>query len=177
MAEYPRQGRGEPHCLSSPLTLSHPTNPPQLQWTGRTSAFHNFTGPDLLLMTNYLSSGQTSRGRISLTPELNLIIYESPYLVTEEDTAAVIRSFHDVLAGVKAVPGLELLLPDLESTTIEEYVRGSTEGRGSNHWLGTAAVGKVVDVNAKVMGMRNLVSPLPSFLPFFVLLRAKGDYG
>jgi cellobiose dehydrogenase (acceptor) len=108
-------------------------------------------------MTSYLTSGQTSRGRIGLTAELNLTILESPYLVTAEDTAAVVQSFSDILAGVQAVPGLELLFPDLKSTTIEEHVRGGTD-RGANHWLGTAAVGKVVDVDAKVFGMQNLVS-------------------
>jgi hypothetical protein len=51
-------------------------------------------------MTSYLASGQTSRGRIGLTAELNLTILESSYLVTAEDTAAVVQSFSGILAGV-----------------------------------------------------------------------------
>jgi hypothetical protein len=134
-----------------------------LQWNGRTSKAGNFSGPDLLLLTNYLTHGQTSRGRIGLTPELNLTIMDSPYLVTKEDTDAVVKGLQELLAGVKNVDGLQLLFPDLESTRIEEFVKSYSLPRGSNHWTGTAAMGSVVDAETKVMGMENLVGSVENW--------------
>ncbi|KAA8913781.1 cellobiose dehydrogenase [Sphaerosporella brunnea] len=128
-----------------------------LQWNGRTGTAGNFTGPDLLLLTNYLTHGQTTRGRIGLTPgNLNHKILESPYLITKEDVDTVIQSFQEVLEGVKNVEGLELLLPDLATTTIDEFIRNYSLPRGSSHWIGSAAMGSVVDYETKVLGMENL---------------------
>jgi cellobiose dehydrogenase (acceptor) len=129
-----------------------------VQWNGRTGTAGNFSGPDLLLLTNYLTHNQTTRGRIGLTPDLKHTILKSPYLATREDTDTVVQSFYGLLAGVHNIDGLQLLLPDLQSTSIEEFIRDYSLPRGSNHWTGTAAMGSVVDAEAKVIGMENLVS-------------------
>ncbi|KAF8253936.1 FAD/NAD(P)-binding domain-containing protein [Wilcoxina mikolae CBS 423.85] len=139
-----------------------------IQWNGRTGTAGSITGPDLLLLTNYVTRGQTSRGRIGLNEKLNHTILSSPHLVTKEDTEALIISFKNLLAGVKNIEGLQLLQPDLGSTSIEEFVHNYNLPRGSNHWLGTAAMGSVVDTETKVKGMENLYVVDASIFPGMV---------
>ncbi|KAF8543135.1 hypothetical protein BDD12DRAFT_774183 [Trichophaea hybrida] len=120
------------------------------------------------LLTNYVTRGQTSRGRIGLNAKLNHTILSSPYLVTKEDTEALITSFKNLLAGVKNIEGLQPLLPDLGSTSIEEFVQNYNLTRVTNHWLGTAAMGSVVDTETKVKGIENLYVVDASIFPGMV---------
>jgi cellobiose dehydrogenase (acceptor) len=56
------------------------------------------------------------------------------------------------------VPNLTLITPD-NRTTVTDYVNNyPTSSIGSNHWVGSCNIGKVVDENAKVFNTTNLVS-------------------
>ncbi|CCX06162.1 Similar to Cellobiose dehydrogenase; acc. no. Q01738 [Pyronema omphalodes CBS 100304] len=129
-----------------------------MQWAGRTSDAGNFTDTDLLLMTAYITHGQTSRGRIGLTPNLTHQIIVSPYLTSKEDISALTESFQTLLPRIAEIKGIEMLQPDLSKTSISDFVHNYNLPRGSNHWSGTAAMGKVVDNETRVKGLKNLVS-------------------
>ncbi|KAI5778126.1 cellobiose dehydrogenase [Geopyxis carbonaria] len=137
-----------------------------VQWNGRVGTAGPFTGPNLLLLTNYLTLGTTSRGRLALAPAtLDITFPELPYLTTPADTAAVVAAFEGLLAAFdKAqVPGLELVSPTREEARdVAAWVRGYALPRGSNHWVGTTAMAGgaapqgVVDGRCRVKGVRNL---------------------
>ncbi|KAI5821417.1 hypothetical protein BZA77DRAFT_299507 [Pyronema omphalodes] len=137
-----------------------------MQWAGRTSGAGNFTDTDLLLMTAYITHGQTSRGRIGLTPSLTHQIIVSPYLTDKEDISALTESFQTLLPRIAEIKGIEILQPDLSKTNISDFIHNYNLPRGSNHWTGTAAMGKVVDNETRVKGLENLFIVDASIFPF-----------
>ena len=62
------------------------------------------------------------------------------------------------IINILIVPNLTLITPD-NTTTLQDYVDNyPSSSIGSNHWIGSCSINKVVDENTKVMGTDNLVS-------------------
>lgn len=122
------------------------------------------TGPGgsnetLFLVTVYLGRGIKSVGRAGINNSTRMTLITTPWLTDPIDREVLISATKDVISTYRKVPRLELLYPDLNSTSIENHV-SSTVG-GSNHWTGTTRTGinsstSVVDANLKVWGIDNL---------------------
>jgi hypothetical protein len=60
------------------------------------------------------------------------------------------------------VSGVQLVVPDLTSNTLANYVNTYPPSSfSSNHWVGSNQIGGVVDTNLKVIGTNNLVCSAP----------------
>lgn len=118
-----------------------------------------YNASQVFSITVYLSTGVTSRGRIGLTSSvLGAGVLQNPWFQDANDKATIIQGINELLAGVKDVPNLRLITPD-NTTTVTDYVNNyPTSSLNSNHWVGSCAIGKVVDENARVYNTNNLVS-------------------
>ncbi|KAF8610371.1 the flavin domain of cellobiose dehydrogenase [Ceratobasidium sp. AG-I] len=113
----------------------------------------------LFQVTLYLGRGLKSVGRAGISNSTRMRLITAPWLTDPVDKDVLVQATMDVLSTYKQVPGLELLYPNLNTTTIEAHIL-STVG-GSNHWAGTTRTGtnstiSVVDPNLKVWGTDNL---------------------
>jgi len=147
-----------------------------------------------MTVTQYLGTGSTSRGRLTITRQLNTIVSTPPYLRTDNDKAAVIQSLISLQQVLKPVVGLTWITPK-PNVTAEQFIASVPAipaRRGSNHWTGelsvslfyrriyvltptgTAKIGSddgrnngtaVVDLNTKVYGTDNLFVVDASIFP------------
>ena len=112
-----------------------------------------------MTVTQYLGTGSTSRGRLTITRQLNTIVSTPPYLRTENDKASVIQGLINLQEALKPVANLTWITPR-SNVTAEQFInsvsichnyRGRTISsdptniskvpaiparRGSNHWIG-----------------------------------------
>lgn len=91
-----------------------------------------------MIMSQYLGRGLTSRGRMTITADLSTQVAQHPYLRTDGDREAVVRSIDNVRAALGRVANLTWALPPANQTTAE-YVDSlvvSAAARRSNHWIG-----------------------------------------
>lgn len=148
----------------------------QLQWTSRVEGSLGAENGKTMTMSMYLGRGTTSRGAISISPSLAISVSTLPFLIDDNDTAAVIKGLDNLRAALKNVPNLTWLSPTANQTS-EDYVNSypiTTSGRRSNHWMGTCKMGTdsglsggtaVVDTNTKVYGTNNLFVVDASIFP------------
>ncbi|TDL21117.1 cellobiose dehydrogenase [Rickenella mellea] len=123
-----------------------------------------YNASQVFSITLYLSTGVTSRGRVGLTSSaLAAGALVNPWFTDPNDKAALLSGINNVISGVKQVPGLTLITPD-NTTTVEDYVNNYVN-LGSNHWVGSCSIGKVVDENTLVMGTKNLFVVDASIVP------------
>ncbi|KAI1845097.1 hypothetical protein JX265_002817 [Neoarthrinium moseri] len=149
----------------------------QLQYTSRVEGEDKTGTNKTMIMSQYLGRGSTSRGRMAITPQLTTVVAEHPYLRTEGDKEAVLKSLDNLRAALTPVKNLTWALP-LANQTTANYVDSlvvSAAARRSNHWMGTAKMGlddgrvkngtAVVDVNTKVYGTDNIFVVDASIFP------------
>jgi cellobiose dehydrogenase (acceptor) len=125
-----------------------------------------YNASQLFTITVYLSQGITSRGRIGLTSTGSMQTVTTPWFTDPIDQTVIINALTDVINESKSDPKVTLLQPDLSAQSVADYVKSyPTSNLCSNHWVGSAAIGRVVDANLKVMGMNNLFVVDASIVP------------
>ncbi|KAI0011650.1 putative cellobiose dehydrogenase [Xylariaceae sp. FL0662B] len=144
-----------------------------LHWQARVEGSKNTS----MTITQYLGTGSTSRGRMTITPTLNTRVSTSPYLRDENDRAAVIKGLENVQNYFQPITNLTWIQPASNQTATDfvDSIPATPAMRSSNHWIGTAKMGlddgrvdngtSVVDTNAKVYGMDNLFVVDASIFP------------
>ena len=90
--------------------------------------------PVAMTMSQYLGRGATSRGRMTITPNLGTIVSDVPYLKDPNDKAAVIQGIVNVQNALKNVQGLTWQYPSAD-TTAADYVNNVSPQtpRGCSH--------------------------------------------
>ncbi|KAK3682730.1 carbohydrate-binding module family 1 protein [Podospora appendiculata] len=148
----------------------------QLQWTSRVEGSFDTPNGKAMTMSQYLGRGATSRGRMTITPNLGTVVSDVPYLKDANDKAAVIQGIVNLQNALKTVKNLTWNYPNA-SVSAADYVNNmvvSYSNRRSNHWMGTAKIGTddgrsggsaVVDLNTKVYGTDNLFVVDASIFP------------
>jgi cellobiose dehydrogenase (acceptor) len=143
--------------------------PRQFQWTARVEGNDNvFPSKLSMTLSQYLGRGVVSRGRATITGNLDTAVSEHPYLHNAGDKEAVILGIKSLIESLSTIKNLTFILPP-PGTTVEKFVGDmlvSPSNRRSNHWMGTAKIGtddgrvnngtSVVDLNTKVYGTDNL---------------------
>ncbi|KAM7186733.1 hypothetical protein V8F33_011656 [Rhypophila sp. PSN 637] len=132
-----------------------------------------------MTVTQYLGTGSKSRGRMTITRQLNTIVSTPPYLRDENDKKAVVQSLISLQESLNGVEGLTWITPKA-NVTAEQFINSIPaipSRRGSNHWIGTAKMGTddgraggtaVVDLNLLVYGTDNLFVVDASIIPGMV---------
>ncbi|KAF2235834.1 hypothetical protein EV356DRAFT_98225 [Viridothelium virens] len=144
----------------------------QLQYTARVEGDTNKS----MTISQYLGRGAVSRGRLTITPSLDMTPSTLPYLQNADDLAAVITGLERVVKALQTDPNITISVPSTNQT-ISEYVNADpiTTSRTANHWVGTNKMGtdsgltggtSVVDTNTKVYGTDNLYVVDASIFPF-----------
>jgi len=143
-----------------------------LQWQARVEGKLNTS----MTITQYLGTGTLSRGRMTITKQLNTIVSTPPYLREAHDKEAVIQGIAHLRESLKGVANLTWITPPL-NVTVEDFVDSvpaTPARRCSNHWIGTAKLGtddgraggtSVVDLNTKVYGTDNIFVVDASIFP------------
>jgi len=147
-----------------------------LQWTARVEGSLGVEGDNLVTISQYLGTGMTSRGRITITPQLTMRTSVQPYVSTAADLEATIQGVANLQAGLSKLANLTWIYP-APGQTAADYVRTYSGGRRSNHWLGSAKLGTedgratngtsgaVVDLNTEVYGTDGLFVVDASIFP------------
>lgn len=139
----------------------------QLQWTARAEGTTNHS----ITLSQYLGTGFTSRGRLTIQPDLDITVSDLPYLKTKGDQEAVLMGVQNLHSAIlKGANNSITFSKPAANESLADYVNNYIQGRGSNHWMGSAKMGtddgtkgngtsgSVVDTNTKVYGTSNLVS-------------------
>jgi cellobiose dehydrogenase (acceptor) len=151
--------------------------PRQFQWTARVEGNDNvFPSKLSMTLSQYLGRGVVSRGRATITGNLDTAVSEHPYLHDAGDKEAVIKGIKNLVESLSTIKNLTFILPP-PGTTVDDFVNKmlvSPSNRRSNHWMGTAKLGTddgrsggtaVVDLNTKVYGTDNLFVVDASIFP------------
>ncbi|KAG6873702.1 hypothetical protein C0995_012164 [Termitomyces sp. Mi166 len=119
----------------------------------------------IFTITLYLSTGITSRGRVGIDAAMTARPLVNPWFTDPVDKAVLVQAINDLILNVNNIPGLTLITPD-NTTTVTDYVNDYDPGSlCSNHWVGSASIGSVVDENAKVFNTDNLFVVDASVVP------------
>ena len=70
-----------------------------------------------MTITQYLGNGAISRGRLTITPALNVQVATVPYLRNATDKEAVIQGIDTMRAALKNVQNLTWIKPTADQTT------------------------------------------------------------
>jgi cellobiose dehydrogenase (acceptor) len=124
----------------------------------------SYNASQLFTITVYLSQGVKSRGRIGVNSAGITTLIQAPWLVDPVDKAVQLQACKDVISESKSDPQVKLLWPDAATTTIEQHVNTYNDFN-SNHWVGSAAIGVVVDESLKVKNTNNLFVNDASIMP------------
>lgn len=159
---------GIPLVMYDSVTVSDGTSR-SIQWTARAEGSLGESGKTLITISQYLGTGISSRGRITINSNLAMSSTDLPHLKTKEDIEAIKKGVSNMLAALTLPDtGITLLQP-APGVTADAYVDAYVQNRGSNHWLGSARLGtddgtklggtsgSVVDLNTKVYGTDNIV--------------------
>lgn len=129
-----------------------------------------------MTLSQYLGRGVVSRGRATITGNLDTAVSEHPYLHNAADKEAVILGIEGLVKSLATIKDLTFILPPA-NITIKDWVDSmivSPSNRRSNHWMGTAKLGTddgrkggtaVVDLDTKVYGTDNLFVVDASIFP------------
>ncbi|KAI5787776.1 hypothetical protein FPQ18DRAFT_279290 [Pyronema domesticum] len=145
------------------------------QFTTRISSHPNDTS---LGISFFLGRGSTSRGEVEITQDGRMVVTKYPWAVTEEDKEATEKMMEEFLGVMERAKGLgvETVKP-AKGQDFRSFVGEEREGRGSNHWMGTARIGEddgrkykgeegdVVDPRGRVWGTENLFVADASLFP------------
>ncbi|EAQ87023.1 hypothetical protein CHGG_08276 [Chaetomium globosum CBS 148.51] len=105
--------------------------PRHLQWQARVEGKLNST---------------LSRGRMTITRQLNTIVSTPPYLRDEHDREAVIQGITNLRESLKGVANLTWITPP-SNVTVEDFVDSipaTPARRCSNHWIGNPSAAIVI---------------------------------
>ncbi|KAH0578929.1 substrate-specific activator of APC-dependent proteolysis, variant 2 [Termitomyces sp. 'cryptogamus'] len=123
-----------------------------------------YNASQIFTITLYLSN-ITSRGRIGVDAAMTARPLVNPWFSDPVDKVVLIQAINELVLNVKNIPGLSLITPD-NTTTVTDYVNDyDPASLGSNHWVGSASIGSVVDENAKVLNTDNLFIVDASIIP------------
>lgn len=153
-----------------------------IQWTGRDEGSLGYYSNTSITLSQYLGTGITSRGRLTITPQLRTAVTTKPWATTAADTQAIIDGLTILYNALSKVQGLTWIYPEPNSTPAQlaTYVKQYVAGRGTNHWMGSCKMGtddgrqsngvsgSVVDTNTKVYGTDNLFIVDASIFPGMV---------
>jgi len=64
-----------------------------------------------MTVTQYLGTGSVSRGRLTITRQLNTVVSTPPYLRDENDKAAVIQGLISLQESLKGVANITWITP------------------------------------------------------------------
>ncbi|KAG7285606.1 hypothetical protein NEMBOFW57_010235 [Staphylotrichum longicolle] len=125
-----------------------------IQWQARVEGMLSTS----MTITQYLGTGTLSRGRMTITRQLNTIVSTPPYLRDAHDREAVIKGINNLRDSLKGVANLTWITPRADVAT-EQFVDsiGTDDGRSG----GTS----VVDLNTKVYGTDNIFVVDASIFP------------
>ena len=121
-----------------------------------TSHNRQLTSAASMTVTQYLGTGTLSRGRMTITKQLNTVVSTAPYLRDSHDREAVILGINSLRAALNGVSNLSWISPRADQATEQfvDSVSGSTQAwsvrnmltqgqipatparRCSNHWIG-----------------------------------------
>ncbi|KAF2703824.1 GMC oxidoreductase [Pleomassaria siparia CBS 279.74] len=143
-----------------------------IQWQSRVEG----RTKNAMTITQYLGTGTTSRGRMTLQPNLNTRVSTVPYLRDAADKDAVIQGIDFIRSALSKVNGLTWITPTSSQTTTAfvNSIPATVASRGSNHWIGSCTIGSddgrtggkaVVDLDTKVYGTDNLFVVDASIFP------------
>lgn len=74
-----------------------------------------------MTVTQYLGTGSVSRGRMTITRQLNTIVSTPPYLRDQHDKEAVIQGILNLQESLKGVANLTWITPP-SNVTVEAFV-------------------------------------------------------
>ncbi|KAJ4360241.1 uncharacterized protein N0V89_000801 [Didymosphaeria variabile] len=129
-----------------------------------------------MTITQYLGNGAISRGRLTITPQLNTQVATAPYLRNATDKEAVIQGIDTMRSALSKVQGLTWIKPTAgqDTTAFVNSIPTIPASRNSNHWVGSNKIGTddgrnggtaVVDLDTKVYGTDNLFVVDASIFP------------
>ncbi|KAF3158217.1 hypothetical protein TWF106_002478 [Orbilia oligospora] len=145
----------------------------QVQWTARKEPSLGAAGDTMVTLSLYLTTGATSRGRLTIQPSLNTVVSVLPYLTTQADIDAKVKAIQSWINAANNYPDLTFVFPT-KGQTAADYLANYLGGHGSNHWMGTCRMGSddgtkggkaVVDLNTQVWGTKNLFVVDASIFP------------
>lgn len=84
----------------------------QMQWTSRVEGSGGIPNGNSMTLSLYLGRGQTSRGRTTISQNLQMSVSTMPYGNTN-DLAAVATAIDHMVSALKTIPGLVWNLPSL----------------------------------------------------------------
>lgn len=70
-----------------------------------------------MTITQYLGNGAISRGRLTITPQLNTQVSTAPYLRNATDKEAVIQGIDFIRSALNKVQGLTWITPTADQST------------------------------------------------------------
>ncbi|KAF3903981.1 hypothetical protein AA313_de0201282 [Arthrobotrys entomopaga] len=145
----------------------------QVQWTARKEPSLGASGDTMVTLSLYLTTGASSRGRLTILPSLDTVVSTLPYLLTQPDIDAKVRAIQNWINDAATYPNLTFVYPT-PGQTAADYLANYVGGHGSNHWMGTCRMGTddgtaggkaVVDTNTQVWGTKNLFVVDASIFP------------
>lgn len=74
-----------------------------------------------MTITQYLGTGTVSRGRMTITKQLNTVVSTPPYLRDAHDKEAVIQGIDNFRNSLKGVPNLSWISPRSDVSS-EQFV-------------------------------------------------------
>jgi len=96
--------------------------PRQFQWTARVEGNDNvFPSKLSMTLSQYLGRGVVSRGRSTITGNLDTAVAEHPYLHDAGDKEAVIKGIKNLVASLSTIKNLTFILPP-PGTTVDDFV-------------------------------------------------------
>lgn len=134
-----------------------------------------------MTLSQYLGRGQVSRGRVTISPTLDMVVSVPPFFNEPDglDKEAVVRGLENMQAALSRIQGLEWVRPPANQSA-RDYIDSlvlTAGARGSNHWMGTAKMGlvagnggssaaaAVVDTDTRVLGTDNIFVVDASIFP------------
>ena len=74
-----------------------------------------------MTLSQYLGRGVVSRGRMTITSNLDTAVSTHPYLHNEGDKEAVIKGIQNLVNALSVIPNITFILPP-KNTTVESFV-------------------------------------------------------
>lgn len=76
---------------------------------------------DAMTMSQYLGRGSQSRGRMTITPNLDTVVAVAPYLHDDFDKEAVIIGIKNLQQALSGIKDLKWIVPS-PNITVEDFV-------------------------------------------------------
>lgn len=100
----------------------------QLQWTARVEPSLGETDNTSMTLSQYLGRGATSRGTLTITGALSMVVSDPPYLKSTGDKNAVIAGINNLLTAIKKIPSIVVEQP-AAGVAVTDYVAAVSSPR------------------------------------------------